>query len=260
MGYPIRATYCVVVGLLAGCGGKLGESLDTTEQGATCPNPDGYYGMEAALGVAMGIELGQWNSTEHLINSGWRNVTLTSAAKQLCQSRDFAECANTQSILDMQQIDSLATPDGQRIWDGEQFYRQLQVGLQRQAIVDSRAGTDGCPPLPHTLVFNHSTTGICGQDYWFDVAMSGSPEQLKCKLTYVGYPENTWLAFQSTGSTLALDPSPNMIDPDESTPCINSIVAYDPDLSMVGHCCRSGEFFGSFVAAGWNASTLVCRF
>jgi hypothetical protein len=250
---------------LAACSTDATTSdVGTVRQATTedpCHNPDGYYGMMASLAVAMANELGQWEGTTYLENGGYRNMRLTEAAKTRCQSRERGDCFNTQAILDMQNVDYIENPDGQRVFDGTQFYQQLQVYLDRQRIIEGRSGSDGCQPGPHELTILDLTLGTCAIDYTYEVTMDGHPSTLECKLKYVGWPENPWLDFRSTDTTVTIDPGAGMVEDEPSTDptCNAAYTVYDPDLNELGtECCPDGFSEGTLELSSWNDSTLIC--
>ena len=237
----------------------VGSVKQTTEN--ICHNPDGYYGMLAALAVAVGHELGEWEATTYFYNNGWRDMRITEEAKQVCLSRGRDLCGNIQAILDLQNVDYITNPDNQRVFDGIQFYQQMSVYLERQKIWEQRTGANSCGPRPHALTLSAVGQGICTLDYTFDVESEVDPADLICKLKFAGWPENTWLQFRSTEDTITLDPGSGMIEdePSQNPSCQTAYVVYDPDGSRVGSaCCPDGFTNGTLQPAYWNDDTLIC--
>ncbi len=254
----------VSAAVLAGCGAESTEDVGTVTQNLEkiCHNPDGYYGMMAALAVAVGHEMGQWEATTYLYNNGWRDIRIAEEAKPICQSRGRDDCGNVQAILDLQRVDYLFDQNGQRVFDGIQFYQQLQVYLERQKIWEGRTGANSCGPRPHQLTLSALEPGVCQltYDYVFDVEMDTDPAGLECKLKFAGWPENEFLQFRATADTVTIDPIGGMIEGEPSPVggCRASYLVYDPDQSEAGSPCCPGGATGTLEISSWSDSTLVC--
>jgi hypothetical protein len=255
----------LAVASVAGVGACAMETSDfgTIKQPTEniCHNPDGYYGMLAALAVAVGNELGEWEATTYFFNGGWRNVDITNEARQRCLARGMDLCGNIQAILDMQRVDYLTNPDGQRIFDGIQFYQQMQVYLDRQRIWEQRTGANSCGPRPHSADLVAVDLGVCTLDYTFDIQAQVAPADLICKFKFAGWPENMWLNFRSTAGTIIIDPGAGMIEdePSQDPNCRTSYTVYDPDWSELGApCCPEGFDDGTLAVSSWNDDTLIC--
>jgi len=238
-----------------------GEQIGTSSQAEECHNPDGYYWMLAALANAVAIELREWEATKYFYNNGWRDMRINEQAKQRCLANGKDLCGNIQAILDMQNRDYLYNPEGQRIFDGVQFYQQMQVYLDRQRIWEGRTGANSCGPRPHTATLIAVDPGICALDMTYSIESEVDPANLICKLKFAGWPENTFLHFRSTDSTITLDPGGGMIEdePSQNPYCQTSYLVYDPDGSEEGEpCCPDGFMGGTLARASWNDDTLVC--
>ena len=106
-----------------------------------------------------------------------------------------------------------------------------------------------------------SVLPICALDMTYSIEAEVDPSDLICKLKFAGWPENTFLHFRSTDSTITLDPGGGMIEdePSQNPYCQTSYLVYDPDLSDEGEpCCPDGFTGGTLQRASWNDDTLVC--
>jgi hypothetical protein len=250
------------VAVTSACTVETMDDVGTVKQNTEiCHNPDGYYGMLAALAVAVGVELREWEATTYFYNNGWRDMRITEEAKQICQANGRDLCGNIQAILDLQQIDYITAPDGSRVFDGIQFYQQMSVYLERQKIWEGRTGANSCGPRPHSVQIIEVGSGLCTSDYTFSVETEVDPADLICKLKFAGWPENTWLQFRSTQDTITLDPGAGMIEdaPSQDPNCQTAYTVYDPDGDQLGGpCCPDGFDGGTLEPSSWNADTLVC--
>ncbi len=253
------ASLAAVAGCMVETTNDVGAVTQSEEN--ACHNPDGYYGMLAALAVAVGVELREWEATTYFYNNGWRDMRITEEAKQICQANGRDLCGNIQAILDLQQVDYITNPDNQRVFDGIQFYQQMSVYLDRQRIWEGRTGANSCGPRPHALQIIDVDLGTCTLDYTFSVETEVDPADLICKLKFAGWPENTWLDFRSTEDTITIDPGAGMIEdePSQNPSCQTAYVLYDPDASELGGpCCPDGFYGGTLERSTWNDDTLVC--
>jgi len=176
-----------------------------------CANVDGVPSALAALAVATATELGRWQPTQDFhVSQGL--LALTAAGKRHCAD---GRCWNTQAILDMQRAPSGVVTLGDVSFDGETFRAELESNFRQQLRCESQRdelGRDTCQAERHELTLDSAASGACDTVFTFhasapDGAPLSKPERLANKLIYVGYPENEYLSFTSTGNAVSIDPT-----------------------------------------------------
>jgi len=204
----------------------VGESEE-----AACANPEGTNAMIAALAASMGRELHRWNVGVDLeLYRGLYNqemLRLSYTGRQQCGSA----CANTDYLLSFQDPRADQTwvfPGGIKLssWS---YAARLVAGWRAQRECDSRGG---CPAEPHKLTQTEQRPSTeCANSMVFKynaTAPSGAalmnPAQLRNKLIWAnnGSPDfsvyntqrNAYLQFNSTPSTVEVDPVPGCNDGD----------------------------------------------
>jgi hypothetical protein len=218
-------------------------STTTTTTSSSCPNPDGTNSVMAALAVATAKELRRWEPlTDFFVSSG--ELRLTSAGRSRCGD---GICRNTQALLDMQKPIS----EGQVkvsptvTLSASALRSRLAAKFGEQAACESRPdnhnGSD-CPAEDHNLRFLYSAKGSCDMDFWFEATkVTGGPlqypAQLKNKLLWVD-THNPYVNFQSSGSTVSIDPTYGLNEDSTSTagsctPACTKVSA----SSVIGACC-----------------------
>jgi len=231
---------------------------------ALCANGDGVNSAMAALAVATAKELGRWQpSKDFVIDSSYR-LALSSTGKSLCADK---KCWNTQAILDLQKAAFGKVKFGSVTFNADNFRARLYAEYNEQKDCEARAGSAGsnCPVEDHKLTFKSSSPGACDTLFTFDAKTpSGgtlkTPQLLKNKLIYVGYPENEYLAFSTTGTTVTIDPTLGLNDGGTTTggSCSATCVKVS-STDITGQCCSCGGATKKFAKSTWNATTFLCQ-
>jgi hypothetical protein len=179
-------------------------------QEALCANGDGVNSAMAALATATAKELRRWQSSRDFMISNNMLALSTTGRSQCADGR----CWNTQAILDLQKAPFGTVKFGGVTFNADNFKSRLVAEYNEQKICESRTGTGdaNCPAEEHKLTFKSQQAGACDTIFTFGATTPTGgpllrPAQLKNKLIYVGYPENPYLAFSSTGSTVSIDPT-----------------------------------------------------
>jgi hypothetical protein len=257
-----------------GCGGidnldgdatydDVSDELGQVEQ-ATCSNGDGVNSAMAALAVATAKELKRWQSSKDFyIDSNYR-LALTSTGKSQCAD---GKCWNTQAVLDLQKATFNTVKFGSVLFNADNFRSRLYSEFNEQKICESRAGAVGsnCPAELHKLTFKSAAAGACDTLFTFTATTPTggaltSPSLLKNKLIYVGYPENAYLAFSSTGTTATIDPTYGLND--TGTTSSGSCVAACTKMSsadVTGSCCACNGATKKFGKSAWSTTTFICQ-
>jgi hypothetical protein len=231
---------------------------------ALCANGDGVNSAMAALAVSTAKELKRWQpSTDFMISNG--ALALTGTGRSQCSD---GRCWNTQAILDLQRAPHNSVKFGNVTFNADNFRSRLVAELNEQKICESRPGTQqsNCPAEPHKLTFRSQQPGACDTIFTFDATSpSGAPltnpSLLKNKLIYVGYPENPYLAFSSSGSTVSLDPTLNLNEGGTTTAgsCSATCVKI-ASADVTGQCCMCG--FGApkrYQRSTFSQHVFLCR-
>jgi hypothetical protein len=156
------------MGFVVAQGCAVGAVEDTStvasELASACYNQQGIHTTKASLAVAMGIELGRWDTLNDLVVTN-NKVYLKSTA--VCIKNN---CANTKAILGQQDF----TPD-QNVFQNTSYSGDLvaSFGRQQNLITNYRQNTPYYLPPAHklTLVGGPKDLGIgaCGPHYIFQV-------------------------------------------------------------------------------------------
>ena len=251
-------------GLAVGC---TEASLTTDEIGqnaeALCDNGGGANSAMAALAVATAKELQRWQSGRDFYLDGNDRLALTGAGKAQCGD---GKCWNTQAILDLQKAPDGAVVLGGTEFDAENFRSQLYAGQNKQRACETRAGSGmfACTAEEHELTFRSQQAGACDTVFTFtatrlDGGALKRPAQLKNKLIFVGYPENEFLSFASTGSTISIDPTYGLNDDGSSSTGSCSVGCVKiSSTSVAGQCCSCNGAVGSYVRSAWSGTTFLC--
>jgi hypothetical protein len=89
-----------------------------------------------------------------------------------------------------------------------------------------------------------------------------NPAALSNSLTWLGGTENTYLAFQTSGSEVSIDPMGTMVDGAagaQSGSCYVGTSSYDPTRTSAGKCCTFDGFYGKLTASPFNPSIYYCK-
>jgi hypothetical protein len=262
----------VFAALASGCAGggdfddefashDMGDELGQIER-ATCANGDGVNSAMAALAVATAKELKRWKpSTDFHLDSSSR-LALTATGKAQCSD---GKCWNTQGILDLQRAAFGKVKFGSVTFNADNYRSRLYSEFNEQKICEARGPGSNCAAEDHKLAFKSQTVGACDTLFTFTATTpSGgalkSPSLLKNKLIYVGYPENQYLAFSSTGTTVTIDPTYGLNDTGTTTG--GSCTAACTKLSsvdMTGKCCSCSSATKKYAKSAWSTTTFICQ-
>ena len=225
---PLMIAAAAALSSLAGCASQTAPEMTAEDTAAVCANPDGSNAAIAALAVAMSQELHRWQlTTDFAIKTGYNNqqvLGLSAAGLNACGGT----CPITSEILAMQdsRMDQKIVFGSQKMssWT---FASRLVTGFQNQV---SCQQNNKCPFVAHMFSYNPATTtpGACDTLFTFPVGKPGS--QGGGPLTAAQVPQlanalvwtaptgiNPYVAFQSTASTVTIDPTGNLNPPGQTT-------------------------------------------
>jgi hypothetical protein len=238
------------------------DELGRAEE-ALCANGDGVPAAMAALAVATAKELRRWQPLKDFyINNG--SLALTSTGKSLCAD---GRCWNTQGILDLQRAPLNSVKLAGVTFNADNFRSQLYSNFNEQKICESRPDNhagDNCPAEQHKLTLKSVSSGSCDTVFTFNATtptggLLSYPAQLKNKLIYAGYPENSFLSFTSTGSTVSIDPTYGLND--TGTTSSGSCAAACTKLSaldVAGQCCSCSGSTRRYQRSAFSAAVFLC--
>jgi hypothetical protein len=270
-----------LAGLASACAAELpaDEQAAAANQAASaCSNAEGANAMLAALAVGMAQELGRWKiGTDLKLKTCTYNqqcMELTSAGFEQCRivagkpvgtpTADL--CKNVKAILALQDAnyhEKFIFPDGTKL-NSYTFASRLVAGWDAQRVCESRPGNasnpNNCPAEEHKLTLapngvQPGAPGACDTNYTFNAKTpSGGnlqyPSLLKNKLIWTGYQgnpiylTNPFIAFQSTQTTVTIDPTYGVNPPEQQTggSCViwPTTSRYSSTLTA-GQCCKKTE-------------------
>jgi hypothetical protein len=228
---------------------------------SVCANVDGVPSAMAALAVATASELKRWQSTTDFELVGGF-LALTRAGKRRCAD---GSCRNTAAVLDLQRAPYGEVLLGASILDAEALRGELaqNFGEQQQCGAPGN-GSKRCGAEPHELSLLSSESGACDTVFTFEATRPSGrplrdPQRLASQLIYVGYPENEYLSFTSTSSTVSIDPTYGLNDSGgtSSGACTAACVKISMD-DLSGQCCTCSGLTRSYQRSTFNASTYLC--
>ena len=227
----IASLVLAAIGLstIAGCSTEATTEMTAEQKAAVCANPDGTNAGIAALAVAMSQELHRWNITsDFYIYNGYNNqemLGLTSNGLNACGG----SCPVTSEILKMQdsRMDLKVVFNGTKMssWN---FASRLVSGYRSQVACQNGGW---CPFFTkHMFGYNSGTTtpGSCDTLFTFTVTQAGSIGGGPLTAAQVSHLNNAlvwtasngpnpYIAFQSTASTVTIDPTGNLNPPGQTT-------------------------------------------
>jgi hypothetical protein len=258
----------------------LGENFQSL---MSCTNPDGTNSVMAALAVATAQELKRWQPTKDFVvfgatggmsgTNGFSETTpgpqqaikLTPTGKARCAD---GKCATVQALLDLQydQANNKVKLPGNVTLSPAALRSRLVAKLREQNTCDSRPANGGnnCPVEEHTLTFQKALKGSCDTNFFFQASgTTGAPlkfpAQLKNKLIWVDNT-NPYVAFQSSGSVVSIDPTYGLNEDTGSTAgTCSAACARITASNVTGQCCACGGASKKFARAPWNANTYLCQ-
>lgn len=266
-----------IVGLASACSvdatsGEQ-EALGSTDQALWCANQDGVNAYMAALASATARELGRWlPMRDFQLNPTTYNLELTSWGKARCADK---RCFNVQELLNMQNgaaNNQVVFPGGDRL-NTDALHTRLVSFYNAQYVCNTRPDNhtgDDCPTEYHQLTLTGIAPGACDKIFTFkatapDGSLLKEPSQLKNQLVFLGYNPNAtvsnpYLAFQSTASTVSIDPTVGLNEGDatSSGSCAAACTMIS-SASVVGQCCSCNGVYHGYSRSAWSPSTYLCK-
>jgi hypothetical protein len=234
------------------------DEIGQMEQ-SLCSNVDGVPSAMAALAVATATELKRWEpTTDFQMKDGF--LALTRAGKRQC---DDGRCWNTQTLLDLQRAPAGAVQLGGVDLDAESYRTELKANFRAQQRCESTHG-DNCSAERHELTLESSASGACDTVFTFHAtAPTGSalrdPSKLKNQLIYAGYPENEYLSFASTSSTVSIDPTYGLNDSGTTgTGSCTAACVKVSSTNIAGDCCSCNGVTHSYVRSAFSSTLYIC--
>ncbi|HEX2734845.1 MAG TPA: hypothetical protein VHM70_24735 [Polyangiaceae bacterium] len=248
---------------------------------AACANPEGANYSLASLAAATAKELKRWDTAKdfqvvkkyNYSMAGWQEVVdLTATGKAACSD---GVCKNVQTILDFQKKEAsgkIVFPGGATL-QSDIFAQRLVANLKNQITCNSQPDnhdSSNCPAEKHTLEFSSAGPGACESDYWFHAYKAGTtsalaePKQLKNQLiTFGSNASNPYLAFDTEGDDVKVDPGPGTVggDPSTSGSCPTlTISGMYSSSNIAGTCCHYQTTANKkFAAVAWSTTWFDCK-
>jgi len=237
----------------AGCSAETGtpSAMQTAQDTqATCANPEGTNAAIAALTEAITHELHRWQiTTDFYVGTGTNNqqvLKLTSAGLQACGG----SCPETQNMLSFQDstMDQTLIMDGTRVssWS---YASRVVTGFGNQV---SCQRNNQCPFPAHVFGFRNGAwvqptvaAGACDTLFTHVVSAPGGAAltatqvgQLKNALVWTtGNGPNPYIAYQSTASTVSIDPSGGVNTPSTPPGGVYGCNPFDNTMNLTGLAC-----------------------
>jgi hypothetical protein len=256
------------------------ESAGSDHQAlVNCANPQGTNAMIAALAVAIGNDLGRWKvGTDFTKITGAYNqphLALTSTGLAQCAARGNT-CQNVKALLFFQdaRYDNYIRFPGNVKLSAWSYASRLVAGYDAQKVCESRAtqnptSADACPAEDHVLTLAGTSPGACDINFTYNVrtptgGMLRWPHLLKNKLIWANDGGsftnlNPYIAFQSTASTVTIDPTWDLNQPGSASggSCTVSCQKYSTNTATAGSCCTCNGASGTFQPAA-TANVYKC--
>ena len=223
---PLIVAAAAALSSLAGCASQTAPEMTAEESAAVCTNPEGTNAAIAALAVAISQELHRWQITSDFkVVTGYNYqqvLALTQSGLNACGG----SCPITSEILAYQdsRMDQKVVFGGNKLssWS---FASRLVTGFGNQVACQNGGR---CPFVPHMFSYNPAITtpGACDTLFTFPVGKPGfagpltaaQVTQLSNALVWTtGNGPNPYIAFQSTASSVTIDPTGNINPPGQTT-------------------------------------------
>jgi hypothetical protein len=263
--------------------GAEDAELGSLEQAMhNCSNPDGTNAVMAALAVAVGHELGRWNSALDFESTG-SVIRLTSGTGSDGKPRGKSRCSGgvcprIEGLLSLQNsnatnvyLQAETSTALTLVHPGALSSRMVAKFWEQQNIDrDARDGDLNQPPkTAHTLIGAGMTTALggCGPHYKFNVAFAATtttpkplPAQLRRKLGFAD-EQNGWVDFRDLGNNVvAVDPTYGLNDEDTtSTGSCTAACTKVSTTNIAGACCSCGGVNKKFVRSAFSTSVYLCQ-
>jgi hypothetical protein len=188
------------------------------------------------MAVAVASELGRFKiKTTTKAGDFWFNdatwqLELTADGIARCNSWPVGapkQCKNLKALMLLQRTEYNGIAIGNQRLDVGLLGNRLRAAYNRQAVCIDRPDNkmaDNCPAELHDLVFSTripKSANSCGYDNWFHAYKAGTssvltqPKQLANLLIWAGWADgewNPWIAFDTEGDDVKIDPIPGMTD------------------------------------------------
>ena len=250
------------------------EAVGSADEALTCANQDGTNAYMAALAASAGREIGRWlPMRDFQWNTSTRKLELSSYGKKRCAD---GKCFNVQELLNMQTSAAnnlVVFPGGDKL-NTDALQSRLEANWNAQWTCNNRPDNhtgDDCPTEYHELKLTKIASGACDKMFTFNAtATDGTsllkePGQLKNQLVLFGYNpnptvSNPYLAFQSTASTVSIDPTVGLNEGDStSSGSCAAACTMISSTSVVGQCCSCNGVTKTYSRSPFSASTYLCR-
>lgn len=223
-----------LVALASACSVEMGEPqefLQEESQAAMCANESATNIVLAGLATSTALEMKRWlPERDFVMSNGVLSISQWGTARCprylpngtiTTDTNVPKDCRYTKRWLSLQ--DNAATGmifEGTAL-DAGVLRSRLVSYWDRQMVCNSRPDNgrgDDCPVEIYDLKFSEKKNGACGDDWWFHAYYQNTTTnltatdaaQVKNKLLWVGYPENPYLAFDSTyAGDVKIDPGGN---------------------------------------------------
>jgi hypothetical protein len=261
-----------LLSLASGCSVETASSetnaVASTEESLICSNPDGVNAWMAALAVSTAQEMNRWDATHDF---WWRASTdrleLTYYGKARC---DDNICFNTQQLLNMQgsAANGLVTFPGGVKLNTSVLHDRLKAAFQKQIDCEN---AHQCPAgNGNDLRLVKFAKGACDTVFTFNATSSDGvtllpdPGLLANHLLWAGYTgksdTNPYLAFQSTGTTVSVDPTVGLNEGDATTSgSCTAACTLVSSTSVAGQCCACNGATKNFSRSPFSSGVYLCR-
>jgi hypothetical protein len=266
-----------IVSLASACSvdatsGNPEEGTTESTGEALCANQDGTNAYMAALAAATARETGRWlPQRDFQWNSTTWQLELSTYGKKRCAD---GKCFNVQELLNMQNPAAnglVVFPGGDKL-NTQILNQRVKALYDRQVVCNNRPDNhtgDDCPVEYHQLTLTKTTNGPCDRMFTFKAtATDGSalkePSQLKNQLIWAGEATdstaNPYLSFQSTSSTVSIDPTLGLTEGDDTTSgsCAAACTMIS-STSVTGQCCSCNGVTKTYSRSPFSAGTYLCK-
>ena len=185
-----------------------------------------------------------------------------------------SNCRNMHALLRLQEDNAAGMIFGGQPLDPGLLRTKLYSYWDRQFVCINRPDNgrgDDCPVELHDLAFSYKTQSsvTCdgGYDFWFHAYKMGTTTnlgaadaaQLKNMLLWAGHPNNAFLAFDTQGDDVKIDPVGGTADGSSTTSGSCTVVSYNASLNrcgsvysatpLTGQCCTCNGVNKTFAPA-----------
>lgn len=253
-----------------------GAALGTTEQELiglftgisfldSCNDITGTDPVLAALAVSTATELRRWQpKLDFDIWSG--KLRLTAAGKKRCAD---GVCWNTQALLDLQNDSARNAMLRPGVKVNPLLIRTvLSLAYFRQATCFSLLGLPlvGCGVPEHQFTVAHSEPGKCDTNYWFTTSTpAGKPltatvmKQLEKSLIWVNAETNAYIAFQTNGNMVGVDPTYGLNEAGSTQTGACSVACTKMSSRNISGQCCSCNGTKKYARSAWSTNTYICQ-